>query len=357
MNSVLIFAILVALLSGAVPTSATAQERFRVMEYNVENLFDTIPDAQHNDRAFLPDGEQQWTLERYWAKQGRLARVIAAAGGDVPVELVGLVEVENDSVIAHLTRRTSLARLGYEYLITHSLDRRGLDVALLYQPGRFRPLSSEALRVPLPMGVRPTRDVLFVEGLLPTLDTLSLFVAHFPSRRGGKRETEALRCLAAKVIRHKVDSIQLRRPEALIIIMGDMNDEVHDTSLSESMGVVPAEAYLRRTDTATASPKLLCELTPICEDYPNVKGTYYYQREWNCLDHIIVSPPLLNSAAPLFAPTGKSHILAHPILVEQSGTPLSPEVRPRRTYLGTHYHGGISDHFPLLATFIVNGLE
>ena len=357
MNSVLIFAILVALLSGAVPTSATAQERFRVMEYNVENLFDTIPDALSDDRAFLPDGEQQWTLERYWAKLGRLARVIAAAGGDVPVELVGLVVVENDSVIAHLTRRTSLARLGYEYLITHSLDRRGLDVALLYQPGRFRPLSSEALRVPLPMGERPTRDVLFVEGLLPTLDTLSLFVAHFPSRRGGKRETEALRCLAAKCIRHKVDSIQLRRPEALIIIMGDLNDEVHDASLKSGMGVLPAETYKGGATSATISPQVLCDLTPVCEEYPNVKGTYYYQQEWSCLDHIIVSPPLLRSESPLFTLTGKSRILAFPFLVEQSGAPLSPEVRPKRTYLGTHYHGGVSDHFPLLVEFMLTGLQ
>ena len=357
MNRVLIFVILVALLSGAVSKSATAQERFRIMEYNVENLFDTIPDALRNDRAFLPDGEQHWTPERYWAKLGRLARVIAAAGGDVPVELVGLVEVENDSVITHLTRRTSLNRLGYEFLITESADLRGMDVALLYQPGRFRPLHSEALRVPAEVRVRPTRDILFVEGLLPTLDTLSVFLAHFPSRRGGKQVTEAQRCRAANLIRQKVDSIQLRRPEALIIIMGDLNDEVQNAALSESMGVVPADKYNQETETADAVAQALYDLTPHCAEHPNVRGTYYYQQEWNCLDHIIVSAPLLRSEAPLFTPTGECRILAYPFLVELGGTQLSPEVRPRRTYLGTHYHGGVSDHFPLLATFIVNGVE
>ena len=86
------------------PTAA--QERFRIMEYNVENLFDTIPEPSCDDVAFTPQGEQQWDTRRYWAKQGRLARVIAAAGGDAPIELVGMVEVENDSVLYHLTRRT-----------------------------------------------------------------------------------------------------------------------------------------------------------------------------------------------------------------------------------------------------------
>ena len=214
MNSVRNFLFLVALLSVTFPIAVDAQERFRIMEYNVENLFDTIPDPVKNDRDFLPQGNLRWTSERYWFKQGRLARVIAGAGGDVPIELVGLVEVENDTVLAHLTRHTSLARLGYEYLITNGPDERGIDVALLYQPNRFRPVYREDLRVQLGEGVRPTRDVLFVEGLLPTLDTLSIFVAHFPSRRGGKQMTEAYRLQVAQVIRHKVDSIQRCRPEA-----------------------------------------------------------------------------------------------------------------------------------------------
>ena len=175
MNSVRNFLFLMALLSVAIPIAVGAQERFRIMEYNVENLFDTIPDPEKNDRDFLPSGNQHWTSGRYWSKQGLLARVIAGAGGDSPIELVGLVEVENDTVLAHLTRRTSLARLGYDFLITNGPDERGIDVALLYQPNRFRPICREDLRVQLGEGIRPTRDVLFVEGLLPTLDTLSVF--------------------------------------------------------------------------------------------------------------------------------------------------------------------------------------
>lgn len=357
MNNVRNIFIIVALLSVTTTIAVAAQERFRIMEYNVENMFDTLPNPERNERSFLPDGANKWTPERYWAKLGRLARAIVATGGDVPVDLIGLVEVESDTVLTHLTQRTSLARLGYDYLLTDGLDERGMNVALLYQRGRFRPLRNESLRVPVAVAERPTRDVLFVEGLLPTLDTLAVFVAHFPSRRGGKQVAEAQRCRAATLVRQKVDSIQFRRPDALIVIMGDLNDEVQDASLKESMGVLPAEVYEEETRWERKSSQALYDLTPSCVEHPSVCGTYYYQQEWNLLDHIIVSASLLNGAAPLFTPTGKSRILAYPFLVEQGDTPFSPEVRPKRTYLGTHYHGGVSDHFPLQADFVLKGFR
>ena len=346
MNSVLHILTMVAFLSVATPFMADAQERFRIMEYNVENLFDTIPDLLTDDGDFLPNGNHKWTSARYWAKQGRLARTIATAGGDVPVELVGLVEVENDSVVAHLTQRTSLARLGYEYVTTNSTDLRGIDVALLYQPSRFRPIRREDLRVPTVEGVRPTRDVLFVEGLLPTLDTLSVFVAHFPSRRGGVEATAQLRCNVAQRIRHKVDSIQACRPDALIVVMGDLNDEVQDASLRETLRVVlPEERPLQSS--------FLYELSPRCEELPSVEGTYYYQGIWSKIDHIIVSGALLQTSAPLYVPAHYSRILAFPFLLESDKKSFPVSFRPRRTYKGTYYNGGISDHLPLLVELLL----
>ena len=337
---------MVALLSVAPSFTAAAQERFRIMEYNVENLFDTIPNPLKDDGDFLPNGNHKWTSERYWAKQGRLARTIVAAGGDVPVELVGLVEVENDSVVAHLTQRTSLARLGYEYLITNGPDLRGINVALLYQPSRFRPIHREDLRISTQENMRPTRDVLFVEGLLPTLDTLSVFVAHFPSRRGGVLATEQHRCNVAQQIRHKVDSIQACRSDAMIVVMGDLNDEVQDASLRDTLRVV-----LPKERKAQAS--ILYDLSPRCEECPSVEGTYHYQGKWSKIDHIIVSGVLLQTDASLYAPERYSRILAFPFLLEGDEEVFPVTFRPRRTYKGTYYNGGISDHLPLLVEFLL----
>ena len=85
-----------------------AQSPFRVMCYNVENLFDTADDPCKEDNEFLPDGNRYWTRGRYYHKLRQIAKTISAAGEwDTPA-LVGLCEVENDSVLHELTRRSPL---------------------------------------------------------------------------------------------------------------------------------------------------------------------------------------------------------------------------------------------------------
>ena len=69
--------------------------------------------------------------------------------------------------------------------MTDSPDLRGIDVALLYQRDLFKLLSSRSISIPLLGQYRPTRDLLYVSGLLLTGDTLDVFVCHLPSRSGG----------------------------------------------------------------------------------------------------------------------------------------------------------------------------
>lgn len=82
-------------------------ETFRVITYNVENLFDTYDNPATNDNEFLPNGTRRWTRKRYYHKLQQIAKVIIASGAwDTPA-LVGLCEVENDSTLIHLLTRTS----------------------------------------------------------------------------------------------------------------------------------------------------------------------------------------------------------------------------------------------------------
>ena len=151
---------------------ARSLKRLRVLTWNVENFFDTLHDEGCHDEEFLPISERKWTSPRYWRKQGAIARTLVAAAELQPIDLIGLCEVENDSVIHHLCRRTRLARLGYEYLISHSRDKRGVDVALLYQPVTMSLIAHQSLRVPFDsLRERPTRDILHATFRAPRGDT------------------------------------------------------------------------------------------------------------------------------------------------------------------------------------------
>ena len=113
-------------------TQASFQQEkipFRVVSWNIENLFDTHHDSLKNDHEFLPDAMRHWNYSRYKKKLVDVARVITAIGEWSPPALVGLCEVENDTVLRDLTRRSPLKELSYRYVMTNSPDLRGIALS------------------------------------------------------------------------------------------------------------------------------------------------------------------------------------------------------------------------------------
>lgn len=321
----------------------------RLMTYNVENLFDTCRDERIADEEFLPGSERQWTSLRYWKKVGQISRVIAAAGGLTPIDIVVLCEVENDSVLRDLTERTRLNRFGYRFLSTSSHDLRGLDVALLYQPLRFKILSCISLPVPFRQDKeRPTRDVLYVTGRTFSGDTLDIFACHFPSRRGGANSTSAYRERAANVVRHAADSVLRLRVNPSVVIMGDFNDEPRERSFVRGMKAVgvsklsekPSARYVILSDTLTAYDG-------------QIQGTYRFKGRWNRLDHVVVNREMIGRSSGLRYAKGGCRILAFPFLLEKTSGD-NPVLQLNRTYLGSYYHGGTSDHLPLILELVID---
>lgn len=316
----LCFSILLTFLSLS---EVEAQRLFRVMEWNVENLFDTLHDEHKRDVDFLPEGSYRWTSSRYWHKLSDVGRTILAVGGEAGFPaLVGLCEVENDSVMRDLTRRSLLRNMRYDYVMTQSEDARGIDVALLYQSQVFRLLSWHAVRVPsLQHGFPPTRDILYVKGLVPSRDTLHVVVCHLPSKAGGLRAAGQHRMLAVRTLRAVVDSVLSVTPRARMLVMGDYN--------------------------ASYGEKVLRQLCPpLRETLPTSRhalmraiGTYYFQQQWSYLDHILVSEGLYSWQDSLQNKLS-AHEIRLPFLLNKEGA-------PHRTYRGDYYNGGISDHLPL----------
>ena len=320
------------------------QWNFRIMEYNVENLFDTLHASGKLDTDFTPEGSLHWTSARYWAKLGRLARVIAAVGGATPPDLVALEEVENDSVLTHLTRRTHLAMLGYDYVITRSADARGINVALLYQPARFRPVSVDTFRVvPLHSRLPVTRDVLHVAGELPLGDTLDIFVCHLPSRRNG-RQAEQYRNRVCRLVRQKADSLCAVRQKPSIVLTGDFNAMYPEKCFTDCLGA-------SLPDTAVSVRHQLYLLSNALQGRQGIAGTYKYRGEWNRLDHMLVNGRLLSPSAwegGLRCSPSDCCIADFDFLLRADTSGMG--VQPFSTFLGTFYAGGYSDHLPLVLT-------
>ncbi len=324
---------------------AGAQEVFRMMYYNVENLFDCRHDSLKDDREFLPDGKRRWTPSRYWRKLDALSKTVAAVGETRLPDVVGLCEVENDSVLCDLTRRSSLRTLGYRYVMTSSPDERGIDVALLYQPGSFRLLESRQAEVPSRAeGFRPTRNVLYAKGAVLSGDTLHLIVCHLPSRLGSTRVSRSHRLLAARTVRRIVDSLYVAVAAPRIVIMGDFNAGLDDGLFREVLPVAGVEGV------RPGAPALFHEPGRPALSFPEARGTYRYRGLWETIDHILVSPPLMDARAAFHTADGMRFVAAFPFLCEPDKT--YGGIRPFRTYQGPLYKGGYSDHFPVVLDFV-----
>ena len=301
---------------------------FTFVELNCENLFDCRHDSLKNDTEFLPDGSYHWTRIRYWRKLNRVGQTIIACGvkgqsWQLP-DMVALCEVENDSVLHDLTRRSLLRNARYDYVMTCSPDERGIDVALVYSPFSFRLIRSHSVRVEPIKDMRPTRDILYASGVIASGDTLHVIVAHLPSRRGGERHSRPFRMAAADRVAAVVDSVYNVAKDAKIIIAGDFNDYANSASVRMLCG------------------KRLKDISAEATGRNGAKGTYRYQGEWGSLDHILVSESLARNVVHCYV--NDASFLVEPD--EKYGG-----VKPRRNYLGPRYQNGFSDHLPLVATF------
>jgi endonuclease/exonuclease/phosphatase family metal-dependent hydrolase len=292
-----------------------------LVELNCENMFDCQHDSLKDDTEWMPDGKRKWTPARYWRKLNHIGQEILSCQQEGVPDLVALVEVENDSCLFDLTRRSLLRGAGYDYLMTQSPDVRGIDVALLYQPMTFRPICYDFLDVKPLEGMRPTRDILYVKGETLRGDTLHVFVVHAPSRFGGEKQSRPNRQLVADRLMSVVRQLPA---DAKVIIAGDFNDGATD----------PALRFLEDNG--------LHNVTAKATGSHGAKATYRYQGVWQSIDHVFVSTVLVDFV-------DKSFINDAPFLLEEDKK--YGGVKPLRTYNGYRYQRGFSDHLPLVVRF------
>ncbi|MFY0675360.1 MAG: endonuclease/exonuclease/phosphatase family protein [Bacteroidia bacterium] len=303
--------------------------------YNLENLFDTINDPSINDEEFLPDSKKEYGTERYNEKLAHLAKVIA----EFKPDMLGVCEVENKQVLIDLCGTLSLNH-ELDYSVSHhnSPDKRGIDVAFIYQSSKFKAERLTAHTVILEGEPNfKTRDIVCLTATDGN-DSFYFFANHWPSRSGGQAESEYKRTAAAFWLNKRVTGLQKRNPDARIIIMGDFNDEPFNTSIVN---------YLKADSILTSKTNLFNTSYHLIK---KGEGTYNYRGDWNVLDQIIVSQNLVNGdltdyeIEPASAQVVKKDFMLY--------TTRSGQKVPSRSYGGPNYYGGYSDHLPTFVTLL-----
>lgn len=316
--------------------SDSTSSRFRIVFYNVENLFDIYDDPFKDDDEFLPEGEKNWTYYRYMRKLNNLSKVLIAVGEWDPPVVIGLAEIENWQVISDLIHKTALRVFDYRIVHANSKTNRGTDVAILYRPDRIELTGNKFIPVDLKDSGRETRDILLASFKYQQ-DTLNVFVNHWPSRLGGKVLSESDRQRAAETLRHAVDSLQHKNINARILCMGDFNDEPDDKSIREA---------LNASDSIQDKNKYLFNLS--YKGFRQGSGSVAYKEinyRWYMFDQMMVTIPML-SGDGMVIDGQECRIFKPGWLLNRSGN------KPFRTFQGPLYLGGFSDHLPVFADVV-----
>ena len=308
--------------------------------YNLENLFDTENDPEKNDEA-SPIMEMKGDREKvYKDKIEKLGEVILQLGAEkanTSPALLGVVEVENKKVLEDLVASEKLKKKRYGIVHFDSPDKRGIDVALLYQQRYFKPVHFEAFDPNIYDENKKvyTRDILLVSGYLDD-ELVHVIVNHWPSRRGGEAKSRPLREKAAYKVTQILEKTKETDPNPKVIIMGDFNDEPINSSFKT---VIKTKA--KKSDVTDGDI-----YNPFEDMFRRGFNTLGYRDNINLFDQIMFTSPLLDKGAKDFSSYKmfKAGIFNKRFLTQKQGR---YKGYPFRSFSNGQYTGGYSDHYPV----------
>ncbi|KIA82963.1 endonuclease [Kaistella solincola] len=302
--------------------------------YNVENLFTPDPPPKHK-RDPTPSGLQNWDERKYQNKLFKISGVfhmIEEREGVLPM-LIGLSEIQGRKPLEDLI---ALPAFKSKYGILHynSMDERGVDVALLYDKEKIEVISSEPLSYFFTVKTADfeyfdtTRDVLFCKIKYQNI-MLNVFVLHLPSKRE-KDVNKSRRQYILNDLKQKIEEIS-EVSNAPVVIMGDFNENPDEEMIADFTYDKDYEKSL---------------INPFLHLYQNEKFSTFHYKSGLLFDQMMLTRHFLDENFPLTVKDAKvfNHEKLQNWHQKFSG-------RPFRTYSGTRYLGGYSDHFPILITF------
>lgn len=302
--------------------------------YNVENLFTPDPPPVHKLDP-TASGLNNWDERKYQNKLFKIAHVfqlMQESEGKLPL-FIGVSEIQGDKPLQDLL---ALEPFSNNFGIVHyeSMDERGVDVALIYDKTKIEILSSEPISYFFTVEKQDydyydtTRDVLYCKVKYENA-VIHVFILHLPSKRE-KDVNKPKRDYILADLNTKVKNLIVSEKES-VIILGDFNENPDEENLSN---------FLYDDE----HNKIL--MNPFLDLYKSGNFSTYHYKSGLLFDQMILSTNFLQQNFPLAFKESK--VFNHEKL--RSWDKKFSD-RPFRTFAGTRYLGGYSDHFPILTVF------
>jgi exonuclease III len=301
-----------------------------LMFYNVENFFPPDKESVH---VLDPtnSGLRNWDEKRYENKIKKIDQVLELVKEDYKIlpALIGLAEISADSVLTDIISQP-IFKNNYKYIHYESMDERGIDVALLYDTSQCEILHSEPITFifefdnPASSSFDTTRDVLFCK-IKMLGKIIDVYIVHLPSKRD-KDVNKPKRVYILKKIKEKILEERKQNSNG-VIVMGDFNENADNDLINN---------FITNVETKILN-------NPFSNLFVNKQFSTFHNSDGLLFDQILLSPEFFTQNFIL-----KFHKAVVFNNIKLGSWDRKLQGRPFRTYAGTQYLGGYSDHFPVL---------
>ncbi|ROI00722.1 endonuclease/exonuclease/phosphatase family protein [Chryseobacterium daecheongense] len=301
--------------------------------YNVENLFLPDPKPVHKLDPTI-SGLRNWDERKYKNKLFKISHVfqlMKEENGVLPF-IIGLSEVSGRKVLEELVK---MEPFNSNYGIVHynSMDERKVDVAMLYDKEKIEVMDSEPISFFFEIidkntgDYDTTRDVLYSK-IKYKEEIINVFIAHLPSKRD-KDPNKPKRSFILGEIRERILNIVNAENEH-VILCGDFNENPDDENLVKILYDDDHRKVLEN---------------PFQQLFSTRKYSTFHYKSGLLFDQILLSKSFFENRGLVFqnAQVFNSEKI--------SSRDRRFEGRPFRTFAGTRYLGGYSDHFPVFVQF------
>lgn len=338
----------------------SSSEQIKVMQYNLENLFNAQHEVGTNDYEYLPlkdslknEGchlynskypdrlsqclNNDWTEAKYLEKLNRIANVVNKENP----KILAVVEVENIQVVKDLADKVNLQQI----FINNDTDKRGIQSALLISK-EFNVIRVSSHPVVTVSPDNPAknfteRDILEVEIKLKNGQLMSVFVNHWAAQMSPAR---------ARVNSAKVQSVLAEnaiKAGRSVIVVGDFNTDGNEEP--NALGLLKNSGLVDLYEVISKSYNKELKEMPL--------GTYFYPNKmsWQVLDRTFFNSPnknMFDISIDSFRIVSSESQVKDWIYKQGYNSGSIIKSVPARFDVNTP--NGISDHFPIVFSLCSN---
>jgi predicted extracellular nuclease len=336
---------------------ANIMNEYNFMWWNVENLFDIVKSPYRSEKLerTLEKELTGWTQEILDTKIDQLSKIISKVNQNQGPDILGVCEIENRHVLELLVNKILEQLPSRNYKIVHAdtQDKRGIDVAFIYDKDKFEVerdiVSGEDLVFShFIMKREATRDILQVNFKTKAGGKRIVLIGnHWPSRSGGQYESEPYRIVAGETLGYfhqrilDVNENEDDRNTA-ILAMGDFNDEPFNRSITDYALSTGSLLKVKLAENPRFYNMMWSLMT-------NSIGTFYFNNTPNILDQFMISKGIV-AKKNFQVKDNSTEIIRFPEMVHGKYEVPLEFGRPSEKL----NKKGFSDHFPIKVTLEEN---